>query len=105
MPGVSCRACQSHSKRADPNTFIDPGRRRRGTSAKRRLALAEAALADLQRSLVAAQAEKHALELAAQQELQRRGHPQTVQAPQRSCYRREPPAWVFFRYVLVPIVG
>ena len=29
---------------------------------------------------MAAQAEKHAVELAAQQELQRRGHPQTVRA-------------------------
>ncbi|KAK9831868.1 hypothetical protein WJX81_003988 [Elliptochloris bilobata] len=49
-----------------------------GEHAKRRLALAEAALAEQQRSVSAAQAERHAAELAAHAELQRRGHPQTV---------------------------
>jgi len=49
-----------------------------GESARRRLALAESALADMQRSLAAAQAERHAAEAAVQRELERRGHPQTA---------------------------
>lgn len=80
---VSRQACR-------PQHVDRPEQAEAGEHAKRRLALAEAALADLQRSLVAAQAEKHAVELAAQQELQRRGHPQTVRpraAPQHAARR------------------
>ena len=55
-----------------------------GEHARRRLALAEAALADLQKSLSAAQAEKHAVDLAVQRERERCGHPQTVRCAGRS---------------------
>lgn len=57
-----------------------------GEHARRRLALAEAALADLQKSLTAAQAEKQAVDLAVQRERERRGHPQTVRSdPSLRC--------------------